>query len=220
MNYFNYFTDIEEAFVRRRGKHLMISPKDWALIGAWEERGIPLHIVLRSIDTVFNAADKQRMSQTISSLTYCRSEIEAQFLAYNVSQVGKSDSGTTSAFTIETVEAHIDAAIVKLREITVPELADACPAAAAKLTDLRAHLTTDFEAVDAALRSIEAELEAALLTTATGATAARIEKTVTAQLAAYKSEMDPDAYQNTFTLMLLKRLREDSGIPRLGLFYL
>ena len=28
-NYYNYFTEIEETFVRRRGKHLLLSPIDW-----------------------------------------------------------------------------------------------------------------------------------------------------------------------------------------------
>jgi hypothetical protein len=32
--------------------------------------------------------------------------------------------------------------------------------------------------------------------------------------------MDAEAYKNTFELMLLKCLREDLNVPRLGLFYL
>ena len=47
-----------------------------------------------------------------------------------------------------------------------------------------------------------------------------LEKEISAQLRAYKSEMEPEAYKNTFQLMLLKRLREEGDIPRLGLFYL
>ena len=46
MNYFNYFTEIEDTFVRRRGKHLHLSPMDWALIESWKETGVPLHIAL------------------------------------------------------------------------------------------------------------------------------------------------------------------------------
>ena len=44
MNYFNYFTEIEDAFVRRRGKHLLLSPMDWALIESWKELKVPLHV--------------------------------------------------------------------------------------------------------------------------------------------------------------------------------
>ncbi|HXF06739.1 MAG TPA: hypothetical protein VNM72_15185, partial [Blastocatellia bacterium] len=31
LNYFNYFTEVEEHFVRRRGKHLLVSTLDWAI---------------------------------------------------------------------------------------------------------------------------------------------------------------------------------------------
>jgi hypothetical protein len=50
MNYYNYFTEIEEHFVRRRGKHLMVSPMDWSLIAVWRDSGVPLHVALRGID--------------------------------------------------------------------------------------------------------------------------------------------------------------------------
>ena len=29
-NYFNYFTEIEEYFWKKRGSHLLVSPLDWA----------------------------------------------------------------------------------------------------------------------------------------------------------------------------------------------
>jgi hypothetical protein len=48
----------------------------------------------------------------------------------------------------------------------------------------------------------------------------KLKKEVTAQLKLYRSAMDKEAYKNTFDLMLLKCLREDLGVPRLGLFYL
>jgi hypothetical protein len=50
LNYFNYFTEVEDEFVRRRGKQLLISPMDWALVESWKNAGIPLHIVLRAIN--------------------------------------------------------------------------------------------------------------------------------------------------------------------------
>jgi hypothetical protein len=40
-NYFNYFTEIEEHFQRRRGSILLLSTLDWALIETWREAGIP-----------------------------------------------------------------------------------------------------------------------------------------------------------------------------------
>ena len=47
-----------------------------------------------------------------------------------------------------------------------------------------------------------------------------LEKETADQLKGYKASMEPDAYKQTFDLMLLKRLREGAGVPRIGLFYL
>ena len=66
LNYFNYFTEIEERFQQRRGALLLLSTLDWALIESWREAGIPLEAVLRGIDTAFDKyeARKQRAAQS------------------------------------------------------------------------------------------------------------------------------------------------------------
>ena len=56
-DYFNYFTEIEEHFQRRRGSILLLSTLDWALIETWKEAGIPLEAVLRGIDEAFDRYD-------------------------------------------------------------------------------------------------------------------------------------------------------------------
>ena len=38
-NYFNYFTEIEEYFWRKRGAHLLVSPLDWAIVETWQKSG-------------------------------------------------------------------------------------------------------------------------------------------------------------------------------------
>ena len=89
MNYFNYFSEIEELFVRRRGRNLLLSPLDWALIETWQEREVPLHIILRSIERVFDGVDKQpARKRTVKSLLYCKEEIEAQYAEWLERQVG------------------------------------------------------------------------------------------------------------------------------------
>jgi hypothetical protein len=54
MNYFEYFSEIEERFSRRRGSILLLNTLDWALIETWREAGIPLAAVLRGIDSAFD----------------------------------------------------------------------------------------------------------------------------------------------------------------------
>ena len=76
MNYFNYFTEIEDRFQHRRGSLLMLSTLDWALIETWREAGVPLEAVLRGIDEAFDKHDAQRLRSTrrqrkVNGLAWC-----------------------------------------------------------------------------------------------------------------------------------------------------
>src|SRR5437868_13465795 len=72
-NYFNYFTEIEEYFWRKRGSHLLVSPLDWAILETWQKAGIPLDTVLRGIDTAFESYTRSRRAARgpLKSLAYC-----------------------------------------------------------------------------------------------------------------------------------------------------
>ena len=85
---------------------------------------------------------------------------------------------------------------------------------------MKTNLTDDVEMIDKSLNDIEHFLDHAILTNAEKKHLKQWEKETTAQLKAYKSDMPAEAYEQTFRLMLLKRVREELGVPRLGLFYL
>ena len=224
MNYYNYFTEIEDAFIRRRGKHLLLSPLDWALMEGWQDRGIPLHIVLRAIESVFDAFDKQpNQNRSIKSLFYCREEVEAQFAEWTAAQVGSHGDGSGELdghFSREAVAEHIEKAINALRSVDEPGLSEDIDRAIVRLEELLANLGDDFEYIDRTLYDIESFLDRAMLSNTEKEHLKKLKKDVTSQLKLYKSAMDPEAYKNTFELMLLKCLRDDLNVPRLGLFYL
>ena len=224
LNYFNYFTEIEDTFVRRRGKHLFLSPLDWALIEGWQDRGIPLHIVLRSIESVFDVFDRQPVgTRTIKSLFYCREEIEAQYSEWLTSQTGASGSGELerdTPFSPAAVLAHIDNAVEQLRVVEAPGMAEDIDRAISRLTELQKNVPSDAETTDKTLGDIERLLERAMLANWDRPRLKSAEQEIARQLREYKTEMEPSAYKSTFELMLLKRLRDEAGIPRLGLFYL
>jgi hypothetical protein len=91
MNYFNYFTEVENEFVKRRGSHMLVSPLDWSLIESWKQRGVPLHIVLRGINTSFDGYDKRaHRGRKVNTLFFCQQEIEALYLEYLDSRVGSN----------------------------------------------------------------------------------------------------------------------------------
>ena len=223
MNYYNYFTEIEETFVRRRGKNLFLSPLDWALIESWQDRGIPLHIVIRSIESVFDVFDQQPAgTRTIKSLFYCKEEIEAQYKEWVSAKVGQSETDDSggSQYSAETIRGHIAASIEKLGNIEIAGLEEDISRAISRLLELDEALTSNLETVDGTLGDIEKVLERGMLSNWDRTHLKTLEKEVAGQLKVYKSEMDADSYKNTYELMLLKRLREEAGVPRLGLYYL
>src|ERR1700740_93483 len=73
-NYFNYFTEIEEYFWRKRGAHLLVSPLDWAIMETWQKAGVPLDAVLKGIDRAFESYQRSRRGgagRPLKSLAYC-----------------------------------------------------------------------------------------------------------------------------------------------------
>ena len=96
LNYFNYFTEIEEEFVRRRGKPLLISPMEWALVESWKNAGIPLHVVLRAINQAFDSYEaRTRKYRRVNSVFYCQQEVEATYAEYCLAQVGAGPAAST-----------------------------------------------------------------------------------------------------------------------------
>jgi hypothetical protein len=92
MNYYNYFTEIEEHFVRRRGKHLFVSPLDWNLIASWRDSGIPLNVVLRGIDIAMDTylSKHRRPGEKLSTLAYCHDSVMSEYARHLEAYVGES----------------------------------------------------------------------------------------------------------------------------------
>src|SRR5205085_6088312 len=93
---FNYFTEIEEHFQRRRGTGLLLSTLDWALIETWKDAGIPLEAALRGIESTFDAYER-RPSKTrkVNSLAYCSQEVLAA--AEDMKEAATGSSAKTNA---------------------------------------------------------------------------------------------------------------------------
>ena len=241
MNYFNYFSEIEETFIRRRGRNLLLSPLDWALIENWQERGVPLAVVLRSIEKVFDGVDQQpaKNKRPIKSLMYCREEIEAQYAEWLENQVGKNGAGDVQSsklkvqssknenvnsvknelFPGETITAHLENVTEQLNSATKKAKGD-LQTALQKVIERLAKLKQNFgeaEKLEEALEKLDAFVDENLLKSFE---IKELKGEIEKQLAAHKNKMEAKVYQRTFELMLLKSLREKAEIPRLSLFYL
>ncbi len=216
---------------------MLLSPLDWALIETWQERKIPLHIILRAIEKVFDAVDRQpAKKRTVKSLLYCREEIEAQHAAWLEMQVGKKVQSSkfkvqsfedtslskSDLFSEEAIAAHLEKVSAKLNHAlnklnkTEGELKTTLGKVSKHLAELRQKPYAP-EKLEESLEKLDALVDESLLQ---NLETERIKSEIEKQIASYKNKMEREIYERTFDLMLLKRLREHAEIPRLSLFNL
>ena len=235
MNYFSYFSEIEDTFVRRRGKHLMLSPMDWALIESWKERGLPLHVVLRAIEHAFDSHEAKRHKRTVKTLLYCQEEVEAQYAEWLESRVGSHSreaeiDDSDSAFPRALVLQHLDhslgilARLATERQLQADALSEALSRAGALLSEIRGDYESasqpDSRKLEESLTGIERLLDDAMRVVTTEAEMAALQLEIESQLKPYKRHMDKDAFAQTRSNLLRKRIREHFRVPRLSLFFL
>ena len=240
LNYFNYFTELEEVFVRRRAKHLWLGPVDWALMEVWKERGIPLHVAIRGIERAFDSYESKPRHRTVKSLLYCREEVEAQFAEWLEGRTGSADStvsatdegkGDALPFPREVIREHLKKAVDALDAIATrlsspldAEFLESVQRAISLLQALGGDLDIlhqrGVEMLEQSLTHIEKMLDEAIKVHASPETLADEKSYAERQLSDFKKRMDKDTYAQTCENVFIKRLREVYGLPRLSLFYL
>ncbi len=240
MNYFSYFSEIEDTFIRRRGKHLMLSPMDWALIEGWKERGVPLHVVVRAIEHAFDSHEAKKQKRTVKTLLYCQEEVEAQYAEWLQSRVGghdekeaesKSADESKSPFPRDAVVAHLSRSLDTLGQLSDErrrtrddELSEALSRAVTLFSEIKDDYASaaqpDARKLEDSLTGIERLLDDAIRKTASAGELESANAEVDAQVKPYKRQMDKAAFEQTRENLLRKRLREHFGVPRLSLFFL
>jgi len=233
LNYFNYFTEIEDAFVRRRGKHLFLSPMDWALMETWKQQGIPLHIVLRGVEKSFDSYEARPRRRTVKTLLYCQEEVEAQYAEWVEAHVGSATAATEpesdkTPFSFAAISEHLQRCRNSLSELArsrtqEDDFSEGLTRVTALLADIEndfmSGATLDTRKLEDSLTGLERMLNDSMLSVASSSTLDELKKIVKDQLKPYKAQMDTAVYKQTFDNLLLKRLREQFAVPRLSLFY-
>jgi len=233
MNYFEYFSEIEERFSRRRGSILLLNTLDWALIETWREAGIPLEAVLRGIDAAFDKHDaraQKSRQRKINGLAWC-----AQAVMQSAEEIVEASTGlapTTarepreSGFESERVAAYLDRNATTLETTSLPEAtADALRATTAhRLHELaeamRCTTPLPLDDLDRTLTVLEEKLFAALQSSATEQELVDLKSQADHELAPYRAKMSAVQLRQVQQQFLHKRLLELRALPRLSLFYM
>ncbi|MDI9613263.1 MAG: hypothetical protein QM330_09460 [Acidobacteriota bacterium] len=244
MNYYNYFTEIEEHFVRRRGRHLLISPNDWNLIAAWREAGIPLHIALRGIDIAMESfqARRGRGQSKVNSLCYCHDAVMEAYADYTEAHVGEDaaaedpapsglkggeDSGGDDPGASE-IAAFLAARIDEINALAAKQYPGGVPEGLervqARLEEIarfhRADERMDMEALERDLRILDDLLMDELGGLVPAGERADWERDAAKELKEYRKRLPKETFERIRENFMCDRIREKFRIGELSLFRL
>jgi len=234
-NYFNYFTEIEEYFWKKRGAHLLVSPLDWAIMEAWHKAGVPLEAVLKGIDKAFESYQRSRRGagKVLKSLAYCTDAVLEAAEEQQEAAAGGGPKSTRApaaeTFSREEIKTYFVKNMEKLTQAA--KNAAGHPEMAARLTEiaksLEANVTLldvpgklDLEDLERRLTILDDKMHAALTSHAPEEMMLKIRREVDGQLAAYRRKMKADQLALIEKQYVQKRLLEEFDLPRLSLFYL
>ena len=162
LNYFNYFTEIEEHFQRARGTSLfLLSPLDWSLIETWKNAGIPLEAVLRGIDEAFEKwRSRKSKVRMINSLAYCAQAVveQAQIMAGTVEKAPRAPAAPP--FPLEDLRAYLSANAAAVRARPGEAAADVAAALDRLAAEAEQHFS-DLEDLERRLTALEEKMIAA-----------------------------------------------------------
>jgi len=235
-NYFNYFTEIEEYFWKKRGAHLLVSPLDWAIMEAWQKAGVPLEAVLKGIDKAFESHQRSRRGagKPLKSLAYCTDAVLEAAEEQQEAAAGSGPKSTRAAaaetFSREEIKRYFAKNREKLFQAAAKNSAK-LPELAARLTEiaklLEANVTLldvpgklDLEDLERRLTILDDKMHAVLTSHGPEEIMLKIRREVDGQLAAYRRKMKTDQLALIEKQYVQKRLLEEFGLPRLSLFYL
>ena len=220
LNYFNYFTEVEEHFQRARGTALfLLSPLDWALVDTWKSAGVPLEAVLRGIDSAFDKwRQKKSRTQGVNSLAYCSQAVlkEAEAMAKNL-PAGGSSAPAEDPFPPEAVRAYLQQAHAKIAILAGFEAIAA--SVAGLLLALDEHLG-DLQELDQRLTAIEEKMAAIARTRLSDDELFAMRRELDLQLRPYRSKMSADQLARLEKSFLDRKVYEKAGLPRLSLFFI
>ena len=235
-NYFNYFTEIEEHYLRRRGTHLLLSTLDWALIETWKSAGVPLEAVLRGVDDAFDKYDQRpSKSKKVNSLAYCSQTVLAAAEDMKEAAVGAAVEGKVQrdpGFEATQIAAFLRENAERLEKAKLPERAGFATGAlareeAASLREIAEAIERNgndklprLEDLERRLTVLEEKLFAVLMAATPDDDLVNVRAEADRDIAPYRRNMTASQIEQLHKQYVHKRLLERCGVPRLSLFYM
>ena len=229
-NYFNYFTEIEEFFWKRRGTVLLVSTLDWALIDTWKQAHIPIEAVLKGIDQTFEKYEKRRhRSRRVNSLAFCHQAVLAAAEEGARATLPHPSAGDPiprvelAKFLTRNAEA-LSKAAQGFEEQGRPESAATFRQLAASLGELAEAAQTavpmDLEEVERRLSVLEEKMLSILQNATPEGELVAIRAEMDRALGPARQKMGSEQIAHLQKQFLARKLLAKAELPRLSLFYL
>lgn len=232
-NYFQYFTEIEDRFNRRRGSLLLLSTLDWALIESWREAGVPLEAVLRGIDTAFDRYEtrstrsKGRLRK-VNGLAWCAQAVmsaaEEMVEAATGAAPKREITPQTSGFENERVAMYLQRNADAILTASEKASNQALTPIITRLRELAASMheadAMPLEDLDRTLTVLEEKMVDAVRANTSEAELVALRQQADAELAPFRSKMSAIQLRQVQVQFLTRRLLQINSLPRLSLFYM
>jgi hypothetical protein len=237
MNYYNYFTEIEEHFVRRRGKHLLISPMDWGLIAAWRDAGVPLQVALRGIDIAMDGfLARQRGNSKVNTLCYCHDSVMTEYANHLESRIGESPKKLQEGSPSEDKDSPgiamaldlISERIGEIKVLTAKQLHESTRAGVDRvlarleegLSNLQSAGHFDSESLERDLAIIDELLVTQLRASIPPEQMLEWEREAKKDLKVYRKKLPKDTYEKIHGNYIRDRIHRNFGLGELSIFRL
>jgi hypothetical protein len=216
LNYFNYYTEIEEQFQKARGTGMfLLSPLDWALIETWKDGGVPLAAVLKGIERTFEKWQaRKHKTRMVNSLAFCAQEVLSA--ARESGELDAAPSGRAPGFAPDEIRDYLRRNAAALRQVEGHVYQET----AASLERLAEQEHEDLEALEQRLTVLEERMIAAATEAATEEQLFEHHRQMDRQLAPYRRKMTAEQLSMLEKQYLQRMVLEAAGLPRLSLFYL
>ncbi len=221
--YFNYFTEVEEYFVRKRGKNLLVSPLDWCLIELWRDSGIPLHIVLRGIERSFESA-QSKQKRSPNTLFYCHPAILEAFDEYNQAMIGASQESREEETGPDGDPFQVEAVLKFLQELENALKAhpsEVAQRSSERVAALRAEVSSvqsvDYRELDRDLAQTGVALSESLQKEMGSERLKELRAEVKQEMKIYRKRLSKEMYQRLGKNYLDRKILSLQGLPEFSL---
>ena len=191
--------------MRLRGAPLLLSPADWQVARRWNQEGIPLDLVKRSLEEVFEKRKERAAKGKISSLRYCAPAVEAAWADLR-ELTAPGERAEAPHLDISTRLGNLAAALpatVPGRDVFVEKIAA---------------INGDAPAVEAALSALDRDLLTAVAFALESEPRKEIEAAVEKTLEALRGRIPAEELERSRERLTHQVLRQRLALPVLSLF--